>query len=312
LLHGVPADEIPFVNHACVVGPYYESVHGIKGGGLSIAKAFEVQLKDLGVDVYCGQGVRNIRLSSGGTPTGVHLEDGQKLDCSGCVSTVHPSKFLDLIPEPYFRPAYRKRLKRLEETGSANILYAGCKSLPVQLNQANILVSSDLKISGLRETDPLENRPVFISSARPTEAGRATHGLTAICPASSSQTERWSDSMTGKRPPDYTDYKEEIAENLCQCIGAVCPELIEKISFTECATALTLRDYSHSPFGSLYGVKHKVGQYNPLPLTKAKGLFLAGQAIAAPGVLGAVVSAFLVCGIIIGHYHVLKELKKLR
>ena len=118
--------------------------------------------------------------------------------------------------------------------------------------------------------------------------------------------------MTGKRPSDYTNYKDKIAEKLCKYLAAVYPELSENIRFTECATALTLRDYSHSPFGSLYGVKHKVGQYNPLPLTKAKGLFLAGQAIAAPGILGAVVSAFLVCGIIIGHYRVLKELKKLR
>ena len=312
LLHGVPSNEIPFANHACIVGPYYESVHGIRGGGLSLAKAFEAQLKKLGVDVYCGLGVSKIRLSSDSTPAGVRLEDGQKLDCSGCVSTVHPSKFLDLIPHPLFRPAYRKRLKRLEETGSANILYAGCNSPPEQLVRANILVSSDLNITGLRETDPLENRPLFISCARPTDAGTAKHGLTAICPASGSQTDRWSDSMTGKRPPDYTDYKEAVAQKLCQSIGAVYPELIEKINFTECATALTLRDYSHSPFGSLYGVKHKVGQYNPLPLTKAKGLFLAGQAIAAPGILGAVVSAFLVCGIIIGHYRVLKELKKFR
>jgi all-trans-retinol 13,14-reductase len=219
---------------------------------------------------------------------------------------------LDLVPDHFFRPAYRKRLKRLEETGSAIILYAGCKSAPEQLDHANILVSSDLNHSGLWETDPLENRPVFISSAQPKVAGTAKHGLTAICPDSSTQTNRWSNSKTGKRPPDYTNYKEEMAEKLCQSIEAVCPELIEKISFTECATALTLRDYSHSPLGSLYGVKHKVGQYNPLPLTKAKGLFLAGQAIAAPGILGAVVSAFLVCGIIIGHYRVLKELKKLR
>jgi all-trans-retinol 13,14-reductase len=308
----VPPDEIPFVNHACVVGPYYESVHGIRGGGLSLAKAYEVQLKKLGVDVYCGHGVLKIGLSSDGTPAEVRLADGQQLDCSGCVSTVHPSTFLDLLPDSLFRPAYRKRLARLEETGSANILYLGCNSPPEPLARANILASCDLDITGLRETDPLENRPLFISCARLKDAGPANHGLTAICPASGSQTNRWSDSMTGKRPPEYTDYKEGITEKLCQYIAAVCPELIEKISFTDCATALTLRDYSHSPFGSLYGVKHKVGQYNPLPLTKAKGLFLAGQAIAAPGILGAVVSAFLVCGIIIGHHRVLKELKKLR
>jgi all-trans-retinol 13,14-reductase len=308
----VPPDEIPFVNHACVVAPYYESVHGISGGGLSLAKAFETQLKKLGVDVYCGHGVSKIRLSSDNTPAGVRLENGQKLDCSGCVATVHPGNFLDLVPHPFFRPAYRKRLKRLEETGSANILYAGCNSLPEQLGRANILVSANLSITGLRETDPLENRALFISCARPKDAATVKRGLIAISPTSSSQTSRWSDSMTGKRPPDYTEYKAAIAQKLCQFIGAVCPELIGEISFTDCATALTLRDYSHSPCGSLYGVKHKVGQYNPLPLTKAKGLFLAGQAIAAPGILGAVVSAFLVCGVIIGHQRILKELKKFR
>lgn len=312
LLHGVPPDEIPFVNHACVVGPYYESVHGIRGGGLSLVKSFEVQLEKLGVDVYCGHGVRKIRLSSDSTPAGVLLEDGQQLDCSGCVSTVHPGKFLDLIPDSFFRPAYRKRLKRLEETGSANILYAGCNSASQELARANILVSADLDATGLRETDSMESRPLFISYVRPEGTGTAKHGFTAISPAASSQTSRWSDSMTGKRPPDYGEHKEKITQQLCQYIGAGCPELIEEIRFTECATALTLRDYSHNPSGSLYGVKHKVGQYNPLPLTRAKGLFLAGQAIAAPGILGAIVSAFLVGGIIIGHYRILKELKKHR
>ena len=62
-----------------------------------------------------------------------------------------------------------------------------------------------------------------------------------------------------------------------------------------------MRDFCGSPEGGLYGVKHRVGQYNPLPATRMRGLFLAGQAIGGAGLLGAVMSAFLCCGHIVGH-----------
>ena len=90
------------------------------------------------------------------------------------------------------------------------------------------------------------------------------------------------------------------------------PGIAENIEHVDCATALTLRDFAHQPLGSMYGVKHRIGQYNPLPLTKAKNLFLAGQAVVAPGIMGAVISAFLVCGFIIGHKQLLKQIQNYR
>jgi all-trans-retinol 13,14-reductase len=45
-------------------------------------------------------------------------------------------------------------------------------------------------------------------------------------------------------------------------------------------------------YGS-YGVMHKADSAAVLPLTKIPGLFVAGQAVAAPGLIGAMVSAFL-------------------
>jgi all-trans-retinol 13,14-reductase len=80
----------------------------------------------------------------------------------------------------------------------------------------------------------------------------------------------------------------------------------------ECATPLTLRDYTNSPYGSIYGVKHRVGQYNPTPVTRLKGLYLAGQATAAPGIMGAVMSGFIACENIFGRSHLREELKVCR
>ena len=87
-----------------------------------------------------------------------------------------------------------------------------------------------------------------------------------------------------------------------------CPELEGKLDVINLSTPLTLRDFTNSPFGSLYGVKHRVGQFNPMPLTKLEGLYLAGQASVAPGVLGAIISGFVVCGNILGHDKIRKGL----
>ena len=95
-------------------------------------------------------------------------------------------------------------------------------------------------------------------------------------------------------------------------IEASSPEIADRIIDMECATPLTLRDYTNSPYGSLYGVKHRVGQYNPMPVTRLKGLFLAGQAITAPGIMGAMMSGFLACENIFGRKHLQKELKQCR
>jgi all-trans-retinol 13,14-reductase len=43
-----------------------------------------------------------------------------------------------------------------------------------------------------------------------------------------------------------------------------------------------------------------VGQFNPAPKTRLENFFLAGQAIAAPGLLGAITSALMAVGEIVG------------
>jgi all-trans-retinol 13,14-reductase len=49
---------------------------------------------------------------------------------------------------------------------------------------------------------------------------------------------------------------------------------------------------------------------NPIPLTKIPNLYLAGQAVTAPGILGTMMSAFLACGYIVGHETLRKELRQ--
>lgn len=312
ILYGVSPEEASFTFNAGVVGSYYESVHGIKGGGISLANAYDDILQELGIDVYCGQGVSEILFSSNNSPSGVRLEDETDLVCHGCVSTIHPKKFLKLVPEYVFRPAYRKRLQQLDESISAFILYAGCKTRPALIANNNMLVTSDWDLTNFRQEDVLESRPLYICRIQQSNDQPEAYGLIGIVPASFNQVDTWSSSFLGKRPKDYELFKEKVRNRLVRYIERCVPDIACSIKFSECSTPLTLRDYTDSPYGSVYGVKHKVGQYNPMTLTKSKGLLLAGQSTVAPGVLGAVISAFLTVGFIIGHDKILKQLRNLR
>ena len=215
-----------------------------------------------------------------------------------------------MVPDRFFRPIYRKRLASFEETPSAYILFGKTDVVMEDLLGRNQFLFAGEAFPDLNDSVPLVERPLYLAAAGENEErGRA---FMALCPASLSEVADWSQSATGHRPSAYVAHKKKIAEQLLGRIELFYPGFSEHVVFTECATPLTLRDYANNPQGSLYGVKHRIGQYDLVPVTRVKRLFLAGQALAAPGVMGAMISAFLACGTILGHEHLREELRKCR
>ncbi len=312
-LYGVAPDEVSFSNHAYVAGSYYESVNGLSGGGSKLAEVFEARLDSMGVQRYHGQGVTKIRISGDGMFCGVTLQGGTDINAKGCISTIHPHQFLEIAPDSAFRPAYISRLKELEETSSACILYATCNDPVEDLVGSNIFIFPEPDFAFFQKDIDVEKRPMYIAAAGEKRNGeKKKEGFVAICPMSKEQAEPLIDLDSGGRSVDYNFLKEEITEKIMRSIRRSFPEMAKKVTDVISATPLTLKDYTNSPFGSLYGVKHKIEQYNPMPATRLKGLYLAGQAVTAPGIMGAMMSGFLTCGTILGHEKLQKELKRCR
>lgn len=306
LLHGVPPEEVPFAFHAGVTASYYQSAFGIVGGGQALADAFEAQLASQGVVTYLGRAVRGLSLTAAGTLEGVELVDGERLDCRECLVSTHPGKFLDLVPEKVLRPAFRNRLRNLEDTVSAFILYVESPTATPVLEGANLILG---KLDGDGESwrGKLEGRPLFIAAASSGVNKRGPSGWSVICPAQWEEAAEWGRTEGRGREPGYRAQKERVCSELMDRLRRQAPELADQARLLDAATPLTLRDFGGSPAGALYGVKHKVGQYNPQPIVRIPGVFLTGQATAAPGVLGAIISAFLTCGHLFGHDNLRKE-----
>ena len=77
-------------------------------------------------------------------------------------------------------------------------------------------------------------------------------------------------------------------------------------------TPLTIRDWVNSPEGSAYGVMRSSEQMLSAALlnrTSLRGLFLAGQSVLSPGVLGTILGSFAAVKFIIGSERFRREVR---
>lgn len=307
--YGVPPSEALFTTHANVAGTFYLSTHTIAGGGRALVNACRERLGELGVDVRCGQAVAAVEMIPDRQVSGVRLQNNELLQAPSCVWTAHPKALIQAAPLHAFRPAFCKRINSLQDTTSAVMLYGISREPVPELDGCNMFLWGGAGYEkDLRGESALEECTVFLSAAEKQENGQTA--VTAIAPQSAARWERWAASRHGLRPEDYLREKRAMLAAFEAEIRRRAPELFASVAFVDGATPLTFKHYCHSPTGSLYGPKHSVNQFNPAPITKAEGLVLAGQGVVAPGILGAIVSAYLACGILIGHEPLHKSLRR--
>lgn len=308
LLYGVSPEQTPFSLNAQVAGSYYHSVHGLVGGGRQLIQVLLTLLKEAGGDLQCRAEVAQI-FAEESVVAGVRLQSGEEFTAAEVIATVNPTQLPDLLPTVGMRPAYLKRLKRLHQTPSAYIVFARSEQPLEFLRGQNMFVQPHAGVFTAGIDQPLEERSFYLAGAD-QGSDRAIKGLIGIVPAPYSEV--GSLNISGKeRTAEYQGWKKDLGARLLQMFSHNCPQL-PQLELLDLATPLTLRDYSHAPQGAIYGVGRNLGQYNPHPVTKLPGLFLSGQAVAGPGLLGALVSGYLTCGSILGHELLRGELRACR
>ncbi len=108
---------------------------------------------------------------------------------------------------------------------------------------------------------------------------------------------------------NYAAYKAQAVQELIALAEKRCPQLRGKWKVLDAATERTMQQWVVGSRGSLYGMQHRLQDMPLLSVTRLPGLFLAGQNILLPGVLGGIISAALAVGFSQGHDTVLKEFR---
>ncbi len=310
--YGVMPHKVAFSDHVRYAGSFYTSSRRIRGGGAALVQAFENAMQRGGVDLAMGSGATSLELSPAGAIRGVRLKNGVLLPCARCVVATHPRSALALAPKKAFRPAYAEYIASLPETPSAYMLFG------LSTGRLPLLESGGLHLAHSADHPtqdywrvPLEERPMFVAQAGEPgpDAPDNAQVFGAILPAGHEETEAWAASAPCRRPGEYLEHKERIAGAMVERLEEHCPELRDGWTPLETATPLTFRHYGGSPWGSLFGVQHQLGALPIMPQTRLENLFLTGQGITGPGVLGAVIAAYATCGRIFGRGKLLAEVR---
>jgi all-trans-retinol 13,14-reductase len=298
---GCEPDQASFADFSRVAGSFHASVHTADGGGKAVAEAFAKALEREGVELSLKAGVTSIGIGADASVKHVELSDGRFMEADAVIYTGHPASLPEMLPAKVLRPSYSRRLVRLVNTPSAYMLFGATEERMDLLDRRNVVVlpkSNGERI--LRRYGPREDRPLFISmdqnSGRP---GR--RGVIVLAAGDYAEVEPWASTRAAARPQAYEEHKAVVAQAIEAQVMAACPELQGKVKFLASATPLTIAEQLKAPRGGLYGALHSMGQNTPLPVTKVPGLYLAGQGIVCPGLLGSMISAFLACGFIVGH-----------
>jgi len=289
---GVPLDDCPAYYHNMALGSYVSSSYRLQGNGADLADVFARRLQDLGGRILLSQEVADVLVETR-TVTGIQLKSGETLAATLVIGAVHPQVMLAMLPEGSVKPSYQKRISGLVNTHGIFSVHAAVDStkhpeipyniFKIDTDQAGNM--QDLRYYQIRQSaDPTKNVFSLLTSGRDK----------LWIP--------WANTITGKRGSAYRRAKKELAEDLLEEAEELFGQL-HGLQLLDAYTPLTIRDWVNSPGGSAYGVQRSSSQILGTALlnrTAVKGLYLAGQNVMAPGIIGTILGSFSTLKLILG------------
>ena len=289
---GVPPPRCPQFYHTMTLASYLFSAWRLESNGAQMVKALVQRLTDLGGKVLCGQGVRGINVREGHV-TGLTLENGEPYEAPLVVGTVHPNVLVNLLEPENFKPSYRRRIAGLVNTDgmfAVNAVVPADAHDPLPYNVFSMKTDAEGTV-----------HDVIYTQLRPS--GRPESLLLTLITGGHDELWRpWEKTRSGYRGVDYEAAKTALARALVKKVAPVIGQL-KGLEVIDTYTPLTIRDWVGSPDGSAYGVMRSDKQMLSAALlnrTAVKGLYLAGQSVMAPGILGTILGSMITAKFIVG------------
>ena len=298
MCYGTPPSEISFAAHCRMCDGLYESVARVEQGGEAFIHAFKEAFQPLDVDVACNTTIAECLDLQDRHVGRVRLSSGEEVSFKECLFTINPHEILRILPEEKLSRGFVHRVDAYESSAGFFTLFAVNHQTDPDEQIVSLFPTTD--VNAMLDATSDEESAIVIMRSREVVDGKPCNTLIAFEPCFEKKTEPWADSKLRKRPADYTEWKTKKAERMCERIYVALPELRGKLDVLDSATPLTFRDYLHSPDGSAYGIKQKIGQFNLIGRLPWRNMFAAGQSALLPGVVGAMMSSFIVVRSLLG------------
>jgi len=289
---GVPLSVCPSFYHNMVLSSYLLSSWRLECSGTQMVEVLAVRFVSLGGRIITGDAVAAV-LVNDRVATGVRLDSGRELKAPIIIGAVHPKIILGMLPEKAVKPSYRKRISRLEDTHGISAVHVSVDAAEhpeLDHNLFKIHTRPDGNIDDM----------IFYQMRKSEQTGKNL--LTILLGGQDELWEKWTGTRTGCRGLDYKAAKTREAEKRVQEAQSLFGALGD-YQILDVYAPLSIRDWVGSPQGSAYGVQRSSKQILSAALlnrTAVKGLFLAGQSVLAPGILGTIIGSLVTIKFIIG------------
>ncbi|MCK5541324.1 MAG: NAD(P)/FAD-dependent oxidoreductase [Desulfobacterales bacterium] len=296
MCHGTEPSQISFANHSRVTYSLYESIARVKDGGNAFIKAFKNKLKEYNVDIKTNTFISSCEDIAKRKVGTFVLNNGIKLKADNCVFTIHPEEILKTFQEKNTSKAFIDRVKNFEESVGFFLTFIKLtKKDQKPLNPAVITLYPDNDLDKLFDPKYKGDLPLVLVKNSEEVKNEKINIINAFELSHWEHVKQWADSTTGKRSIEYKEYKKNRTDRIIQRITTMFPEYKNCLEVIDSASMLTFRDYLNNPYGSAYGIKQKIGQFNLFGRVQYKNTYAAGQSSILPGVLGAMMSGFTIC-----------------
>lgn len=307
MCYGSPPREISFAAHSRMCHGMYESVARVQNGGNAFLGAFKQLMRNLDIDVVCDTQIEECLDLNDQTVGRVRLSSGAEVAFESCLFTIHPQQILKTLPKEGLSRAFVNRVNRFEPSCGFFALFGiGGNAAAESSNIVSLFPSTD--VNAMLDAQSSGESAIVIINTREQVEGVARNTMTALEPCFCRQSADWTASNTRRRPADYYEWKAAKSKRMRERIAAVYPD--REFQIIDSATPLTFRDYLFSPDGSAYGVKQKMGQFNLIGRLPWRNMYAAGQSALLPGIVGAMMSSFIVVSSLLGRSELSSFIKR--
>jgi all-trans-retinol 13,14-reductase len=314
LLYGVEPKNCPLFVHFLVVDSYLRSAWRIDEHKAPLAEAFVDALLRAGGRIRCQTRASHFKCS-GEQLQSVVVSDGEAIPADIVVYTGHPKRLPALCPPGSLRPGYRNRIAAAEDTLGVFGISLEWRGRDFPFADRDIFLFSDPCTDEVYRRDLAAATviPAVVYCAGSPPQGPGVHSATILSGAGCGEFSPWLGSVPGRRPADYSQLKQVLAQRLLSAVHEHWPQAREEAVLLDSFTPLTFGHYTASPTGSAYGMKKSLSALRSARVTARthlRNLFLAGQSVIMPGFLGALISGISVVSAVMEPRNLMEQIQK--
>mgnify|MGYP003667164046 CR=1 FL=1 len=304
MLYAGDKETTPFYVLALILNSYIQGSYRMIDGGSQISKLLVRELRKHGGEVLKRKEVVKANYNSDRSASSVECEDGSQYFAKNFISNLHPALTITIFGKENFRPAYRDRILKLENTVSSFMVYFSLKEKSFPYINHNIYehFTDDCwdVVNYTQETWP---QALYVCTPSSSKSEEYAESICVMAYMSIDEVKKWEDTFNTRLKPSerdaaYHEFKKMKEEKVMARMESRYPGFREAINNVYSSTPLTYKDYIGTPEGSLYGIMKSFR--NPIATsintrTRIPNLYLTGQNIIFHGILGATIGAFVTC-----------------